>query len=117
MPQLSSKSKTAETSAINTDLTPIIVMIDSVHRFILSNPGGFKMLRRNLSIAEIGLISSTRLALGVGIGLLLSDKLTKDQRKGAGWALLSIGAATTVPLVMAVLGKEDSTSRTTIKAA
>ena len=63
------------------------------------------MEETRLTIPEIGLIAGTRAALGVGIGLLLSDKLTGDQRKGAGWALLGIGALSTIPLVMEVFGK------------
>ena len=63
------------------------------------------MKETRLTIPEIGLIAGTRAALGVGIGLLLSDKLTGDQRKGAGWALLAIGALTTIPLMMEVFGK------------
>jgi hypothetical protein len=45
------------------------------------------MKERGLTIPEIALIGGTRVALGVGIGLLISDRLNKDQRKGAGWAL------------------------------
>jgi hypothetical protein len=54
---------------------------------------------------EIALIAGTRVALGAGIGLLLGDRYTKDQRKGAGWALLAIGILTTIPIVAGVLGK------------
>jgi hypothetical protein len=39
------------------------------------------------------------------LGLLIGDKLNADARKGAGWALLAIGALSTMPLVMDVLGK------------
>lgn len=51
------------------------------------------------------LIAGTRVALGVGLGLLISDRLTKDQRKGAGVALLAVGVLTTIPIVSGVLGK------------
>ncbi len=44
------------------------------------------------------LIAGTRVALGAGIGLLLSDRLTEDQRKAAGWALLAVGVLTTIPI-------------------
>lgn len=54
-------------------------------------------------------IVATRAALGVGIGLLLADKL-KDKRHAIGVALVTIGAATTVPAAMAVLrARQDST--------
>ncbi len=52
------------------------------------------MIERKLSIAEIILIAGTRVALGAGIGLLLSSRLTDDQRKAAGIALALVGGLT-----------------------
>jgi hypothetical protein len=63
------------------------------------------LAERGLTIPEIMLIAGTRVALGAGIGLLISDRLNKDQRKGAGWALLAVGVLTTIPLVKGVLAK------------
>ena len=63
------------------------------------------MTERGLTVPEIMLLGGTRVALGVGIGLLLSDRLNDDQRRGAGWALLAVGALTTIPLVINVLNK------------
>jgi len=63
------------------------------------------MKERSLTIPEIALIGGTRVALGAGIGLLLAERLNKDQRRGAGWALLGFGILTTIPIVLAVLGK------------
>jgi hypothetical protein len=63
------------------------------------------MKERNLTIPEIVLIAGTRVALGVGIGLLISDRLNKDQRKAAGWSLLAVGLVTTIPIVAGILGK------------
>src|SRR5579863_150529 len=51
------------------------------------------------------LIAGTRAALGIGIGLLISDRLNDDQRKAAGWALLAVGVVTTIPILRGVLGK------------
>ena len=53
------------------------------------------------------LIGGTRVALGVGLGLLIADKPSPDERKGAGWALLAVGVLSTVPLVVDVLGKPE----------
>jgi hypothetical protein len=53
------------------------------------------MRTRELTVADIGLIASTRAILGVGIGLLLSDKLAPEQRRAAGLALFLVGAVTT----------------------
>ncbi len=63
------------------------------------------MRERGLTIPEIMLIGGTRVALGAGLGLLLADKFKKDERKGAGWALVAIGALTTIPIVLNVLTK------------
>jgi len=53
-------------------------------------------------IRTLGFAISTRVALGVGIGLLLGDCLTAQRRRGAGLALLALGGATTVPVVRAL---------------
>jgi hypothetical protein len=65
------------------------------------------MKEKKLTIPEIGLIAMTRAILGVGIGLLLSEKLNPDQRKAIGWTLLAVGALTTIPIVANVLGKKE----------
>ena len=65
------------------------------------------MGERGLTIPEIILIAGTRVALGVGIGLLLSDKFSDDERKGAGWALATVGALTTIPIVVNILKKPE----------
>jgi hypothetical protein len=61
-----------------------------------------------LKLPEIMLIAGTRIALGMGVGFLLADKLNENQRKGAGLALLAVGALTTIPLVMNVLAKSPT---------
>jgi hypothetical protein len=63
------------------------------------------MTENNLTIPEIALIAGTRVALGAGIGLLLSEKLNKDQRRGAGWALFGVGVLTTIPIVLGIAWK------------
>ena len=67
------------------------------------------MIERRLTLAEIMLIAGTRVALGVGIGLLFSSKLTNEQRKAAGVvALTLVGGLTTVPLALSVMGKKTA---------
>ncbi len=61
---------------------------------------------KKVTVPQLILIAGTRVALGAGLGLLLSEKLNKDERKGAGWALLLFGAATTVPLALGLLHKD-----------
>ncbi|HZM86770.1 MAG TPA: hypothetical protein VFF31_09455 [Blastocatellia bacterium] len=59
---------------------------------------------QKVTLPELALIAGTRGMLGAGIGLLVSGKLNKDQRKAAGWALVAVGAITTIPLMMNLLG-------------
>jgi len=64
------------------------------------------LTERGLTIPELMLIAGTRVALGAGLGLLLSDRLNKDQRRAAGWALLGVGVLTTIPILRGVFAKE-----------
>lgn len=66
------------------------------------------MIKRKFTLAEIMLLAGTRVALGVGLGLLLSTRLDDNQRRAAGLALAFVGAITTIPLVMDVIGKCDA---------
>jgi hypothetical protein len=59
----------------------------------------------SLRIPELGFIAGTRGALGAGLGLLLADRLTHRQQKKLGRLLLTIGAATTVPILINVIRK------------
>ena len=65
------------------------------------------MKERKLTLPEIGLIAGTRGALGAGIALLLADKLNDDQRKAVGWTLFLVGAISTIPLAINVLGRSE----------
>jgi hypothetical protein len=66
------------------------------------------MKRINLSLPEIGLIGGTRAALGVGVGLLLADRLGASERRAIGWTLLGIGLITTVPILAQLLASDQS---------
>ena len=61
------------------------------------------MIRRVVTLPELGLIAGTRAALGAGVALLLADKLSPQSRRAVGWTLLAVGLLTTVPLVANVL--------------
>ena len=65
------------------------------------------MKETTLTIPELGLIAGTRVALGAGIGFLLADKLSSEQRRAAGIVLLLVGAISTIPLALEVLGKSE----------
>jgi hypothetical protein len=63
------------------------------------------MWEKGFTIPEIILIAGTRVALGAGLGLLIAGKLSRDTRKGAGLALLAVGALSSIPLVIDVACK------------
>lgn len=48
---------------------------------------------------QVGLFAVTRVALGIGVGLLLAGKLSETQRKSVGITLLAVGLITTGPFV------------------
>jgi EamA domain-containing membrane protein RarD len=75
------------------------------------------MIEHKLSLPEIMIIASTRVALGIGIGFLISGRLTETQRKAAGLALVIVGAITTVPLAINLIGKKDVTIEEVSRAA
>lgn len=65
------------------------------------------MKKHEVTIPQIGLMVGTRAMLGAGIALLLSEKLTGEQRRAIGWTLVAVGALTTIPLAVQLLGAEE----------
>jgi hypothetical protein len=65
---------------------------------------GLIMRETRISIPELGLVAGTRAMLGAGIGLLLADRLTDEQRRAIGWTLLFVGVLSTIPLGFEVFG-------------
>jgi len=57
-------------------------------------------MHRNIPLTDIILFAGTRVALGLGLGFLLSGKLNRDQRRAAGIALAVVGGLTTVPFAI-----------------
>jgi hypothetical protein len=64
------------------------------------------MRQRTITLPELALIAGTRVAFGIGLGLLVSERLNDDTRRGAGWALVAVGALSTIPLAVGVLGEQ-----------
>ena len=58
-----------------------------------------------LTFPELAFVIITRAALGAGVALLVSNRLSKRQRKTAGRVLVAAGAITTIPAALAVFGK------------
>jgi hypothetical protein len=69
------------------------------------------MTEKKLTIPEIALLAGTRVGLGMGIGLLLANFLTRDERRSAGLSLLVMGILTTIPIAMEIKGKTPVAER------
>jgi hypothetical protein len=65
------------------------------------------MKQHEVTVPQIGLISGTRAMLGAGIALLLSEKLSDEQRRAIGWTLVAVGALTTIPLVLQLISDDE----------
>ena len=65
------------------------------------------MKQTHITIPELALIAGTRAALGAGLGLLLADRFSAEQRRAIGWTLVAVGGLTTIPLVLEVLGHRN----------
>ena len=74
------------------------------------------MIERNITLPEMILWTGTRIALGAGLGMLISRRLSKDAMQAAGLALIAVGGFTTIPLAIAIMGKKNL-SRAEIRSA
>ena len=63
------------------------------------------MKKTEITLPELALIAGTRGMLGAGAGLLLAERLNKDQRRAVGWTLLLVGALSTIPLAIDIFSK------------
>lgn len=66
------------------------------------------MRETRITLPELALIGATRGMLGAGIGLLLADRISENQRRAVGWTLMLVGAFSTIPLAMEVLNASRS---------
>jgi hypothetical protein len=83
----------------------------ALQRFQDSKTAEAPMRETQLTFPELGLIAGTRGMLGAGAGLLLADRMTKDQRQVLGWTLFLIGAISTVPLALTVFSRSRRARR------
>jgi hypothetical protein len=63
------------------------------------------MMSRNFTFPEVGLFAATRVALGIGIGLLISRGLGRHESKAAGLALTALGGLTTIPFIVGAIAR------------
>jgi len=62
-----------------------------------------------VSLPEFAFVAVTRGVAGAGIGLLVAECFrSAERRRAVGWTLLAIGALTTVPIAMTLVGRRDA---------
>ena len=60
-----------------------------------------------VSFPQLGLVAATRGAIGLGAGLLLANKLSRETRKTIGLPLFAAGVLSTIPIAIHLFhGKE-----------
>jgi hypothetical protein len=75
------------------------------------------MIERNITLPDLILWTGTRVALGAGIGMLISRSLSKDAMKAAGLALTIVGGLTTIPLAISIMGRKKLTGSENLSGA
>ena len=75
------------------------------------------MKRLNLPAPAFFFIVATRALLGVGIGLLVADKLNRRKRKTVGASLVGLGALTTIPALLTVFRGSSRSERDVLVVA
>ena len=65
--------------------------------------------RRQMKVTfpELALVAGTRAAAGVGVGMLLSNLMSRQKRKTLGIALLTAGAVSTIPIMKHLWSKSE----------
>jgi hypothetical protein len=58
-----------------------------------------------LSPPLFGFAIGTRAALAFGLGLLVADRIPAERRRTLGMTLVALGAATTIPIAMSIVGQ------------
>lgn len=63
------------------------------------------MRETRITMRDLLLIGATRGMMGLGIGLLIAGRFRRARRRAVGGTLLAIGALSTIPLALEVLGQ------------
>jgi ABC-type proline/glycine betaine transport system permease subunit len=58
-----------------------------------------------VTLAEIGMINSTRFVIGTGVGLVLAEHMDRNTRKAVSISLLVTGILFSIPIGLSFLGK------------
>lgn len=62
----------------------------------------------SITFPQLVLVAATRGMIGMGVGLLLSNLLSRNHRKIIGLPLLIAGALSSIPIAIRLFHKEDN---------
>jgi hypothetical protein len=66
-----------------------------------------------LTPPKLALVVATRAALALGVGLLVSPRLSRERRSMVGRSLIALGALTTIPALLVLRsGAREAKART-----
>ena len=74
------------------------------------------MHKRELSTPLLFLIAGTRVALGIGVGLLIAGRIRESRRRRLGGVLLGAGIASTFPIARRVFRRSPAIAETELAA-
>jgi len=66
----------------------------------------------DISLPELVFVAATRGAIGLGIGLLLSNAISRKKRKAIGLPLFIGGLLSTIPIAMRIFGQNKTENET-----
>jgi hypothetical protein len=67
------------------------------------------MDKLSITLPELAVIVGTRVAIGIGVGLLISNKFTPSKRRAIGLPLFLAGALSTIPIAVHLFSKKKET--------
>ena len=60
-----------------------------------------------VTLPEMAIVALTRGMAGAGLGLLVGGSMQRETRRALGWTLFALGAVSTVPILIALLGNRN----------
>ncbi len=64
-----------------------------------------------VTLPEMAIVALTRGMAGAGLGLLVGGSMQRETRRALGWTLFALGAVSTVPILIALLGNRNPSGR------
>jgi hypothetical protein len=96
------------TAFLELESAALDLQVEPLYGGLITVKGGRQQMKQHeVTVPQIGLIAGTRAMLGAGIALLLSEKLSGEQRRAIGWTLVAVGALTTIPLALQLLNDDE----------